>query len=230
MAHGWKKNSKKLQLDYFDVLMKQLSKSYDDRNYQNMISYLKEICDITAQTFSFNTYRYVWSQLSLLFSFQAYRYGSLPGKDITFLDSDSFKDIYSAFDALQDLFTDVFDSFPHLEIKSNNPHINNALKYIVNNIDSDTSLAKVAKEIHLSASYLSYLFQKEFGRTYVDLTNELRIKFAAKLLSKSAKVYEAAQQVGFDNSKYFSKLFKKYVGVTPQEYKKQSSSGTLGRE
>ena len=59
--------------------------------------------------------------------------------------------------------------------------------------------------------------------TITEYINQLRIKKAVELLDNSNMfVYEVAENVGIDDSAYFSELFKKYIGVSPKNYKKEN--------
>jgi two-component system response regulator YesN len=69
------------------------------------------------------------------------------------------------------------------------------------------------------------MFKKELGKNFVDYLNEIRIEKAKELLKDvQYKAYEIAEMVGIPDAHYFSKLFKKYVGVTPTEYREMQSS------
>jgi two-component system response regulator YesN len=64
------------------------------------------------------------------------------------------------------------------------------------------------------------MFKKEQGINFVDYLNELRINKAKELLADARyKTYEVAQAVGVPDSHYFSKLFRKYAGMTASEYR-----------
>ncbi|MNR63101.1 HTH-type transcriptional activator Btr [compost metagenome] len=64
------------------------------------------------------------------------------------------------------------------------------------------------------------LFKKEMGQTISDFVQDTRIRRARKLLQDpNIKIYEVADQVGIQTSAYFTYLFKKTVGCTPQEYR-----------
>jgi two-component system response regulator YesN len=70
------------------------------------------------------------------------------------------------------------------------------------------------------------MFKKELNINFVDYLNELRIKKAKELLMDvKYKTYEVAEAVGISDAHYFSRLFKKYVGMTPTEYKDGQKSG-----
>lgn len=102
--------------------------------------------------------------------------------------------------------------------KSNNL-INSAKEFILEHIDTKLTLNSVANYLSISPSYLSYLFKKECNRNFVDYINQLKIEKACNLLNKKQYlIYEIAYMLGFDNAYYFTKIFRKYKGVTPKEY------------
>jgi|GEM_PF-650884 len=98
----------------------------------------------------------------------------------------------------------------------------NAKKIIEKNFAGDISLEQVAKHVHLSPAYLSELFKKETGMSFIDYKTIIRIEQAKKLLSTpSMNIAEVSAKVGYSDPKYFSKLFKKITGKTIFEYKKE---------
>lgn len=99
--------------------------------------------------------------------------------------------------------------------------LNQAKDYIDNHyMDFDCSLSSVAKSIHISPSYLSLIFKKEAGITFVNYLTLLRIRQAKQLLSSTdLMVYEVSTSVGYENYSYFSTVFKKATGLSPREYR-----------
>lgn len=98
--------------------------------------------------------------------------------------------------------------------------LQNAMSYIHKHYSDQVTLKDVAEYTYVSTYYLSRMFKKDLGKNFVDYLNEIRIEKAKELLnSVEYKTYEVAGLVGISNSHYFSKLFKKYVGMTPTEYK-----------
>ena len=93
--------------------------------------------------------------------------------------------------------------------------------YIKNNYhDSSLSLNSAAQQVFISPAYLSILFKRELGTTFIDYVTTLRLEKAKELLSIGGmKTYEAAAKVGYNDPQYFSNCFKKYTGCTPSEYK-----------
>lgn len=82
-------------------------------------------------------------------------------------------------------------------------------------------IAELAQAVYLSPNYLSRVFKRETGRTVTDYLIEVRIDRAKTLLRSelSLKTYEVGELVGYPDPVYFTKLFKKIVGVTPKSYR-----------
>jgi len=84
------------------------------------------------------------------------------------------------------------------------------------------TVKQMASELHLSGRYLSDLLKQETGKTAIDLIHIFLISEAKNLLKAADNnVAEIAYTLGFDHPPYFSRLFKKEVGITPNQYKKQ---------
>lgn len=86
----------------------------------------------------------------------------------------------------------------------------------------DFSLQEAADEVNLSVQYLSKLFRKEMGVTFVDYLTSVRIRKSIDLFQEEdLKIYEIAEKVGYATQHYFSNVFKKNLGVSPAEYRKR---------
>lgn len=95
-----------------------------------------------------------------------------------------------------------------------------ALEYIQNHYTDELTLQQVANHIHISRNYFSILFKRFYKQNFIDYVIDLRINRAKKLLQHtSLKVYEVADQSGFKDVKYFSKLFKKMTGYSPGDFR-----------
>jgi two-component system response regulator YesN len=94
------------------------------------------------------------------------------------------------------------------------------LEYVTRNYSSDLSLDQVAEAAGLSASYLSLIFKEISGANFVDFINQYRVEKAKQLLATGKmSIAEVALQVGYSNSNTFIKVFKKYEGVTPGQFR-----------
>ncbi|SHJ05511.1 two-component system, response regulator YesN [Clostridium cavendishii DSM 21758] len=111
----------------------------------------------------------------------------------------------------------------YIRDKSNNSSgriISRVKKFINDNYNKDLNLEELAALVYISPSYLSNLFKVSTGKTITDYITEVRIDMAKEYIKNSnMKMYEVAETVGYNNIYYFSKIFKKHVGVSPLRYK-----------
>ncbi len=95
-----------------------------------------------------------------------------------------------------------------------------AKNYICENYNKDISLDDVSREVNISPYYFSKLFKEETGENFIEYVTAIRIEEAKNLLNTSRmSMKEICAQVGYSDPNYFSRIFKKTVGVTPTEYK-----------
>lgn len=93
-------------------------------------------------------------------------------------------------------------------------------EYINLHVDEAITLDKAAGICNINKCYLSSIFKKETGQNFIDYVNEQKMKKAEELIKiKRLKTYEAASMVGISDESYFSKLFKKYIGINPSAMK-----------
>ncbi len=98
--------------------------------------------------------------------------------------------------------------------------IDRAKDYIDSNYQNDISLDDVSREIDISPYYFSKVFKEATGENFIDYLTGLRIDKAKELLeSTDMSMKEICVEVGYSNPNYFSRIFKKIVGVSPTEYK-----------
>lgn len=94
--------------------------------------------------------------------------------------------------------------------------------YIRQNYNQDISLNSLSEQFYLHSNYLSRLFKEKTGKNFIDYLIEVRMEKAKELLqSTDHKIIEICAMTGYDNPRYFSKLFKLYTGMTPREYREQ---------
>jgi two-component system response regulator YesN len=95
-------------------------------------------------------------------------------------------------------------------------------RFIEDRIAGDVSLQTIADYVGLHPVYLSSLYKQETKENISDFIMRYRMEKAGVLLrTTDIKIYELASQLGFQNPPYFSKLFKHYYRVTPQEYRER---------
>lgn len=89
-------------------------------------------------------------------------------------------------------------------------------------LDQELTLAQLSQAMELSQSSLSTVFRQCTGHAPMDFFTRLKIKEACKLLRSDGYIYETAQQLGYQDPYYFSRVFKKVVGMSPRNYQKSA--------
>ena len=112
-----------------------------------------------------------------------------------------------------------------------NKHVTNVIRYMSKHLEDNLSLEDIVVEFDLSKSYLNAIFQKYTQHAPMDFFINLKMKKACRLLRVTdSYVYEVAQQLGYSDQYYFSRIFKKVVGMSPKEYKHNDSIHFRGVE
>ena len=96
-----------------------------------------------------------------------------------------------------------------------------AYNYVLDHIESRIGLQEAAEYVGVSKGYLSIIFKREYGQNFIDFINRTKIEHACLLLEKKElMVMEIAYRLGYENAYYFSKVFRKYMGMSPTDYQK----------
>ena len=102
------------------------------------------------------------------------------------------------------------------------PMTNKCIKRIIEKLPDKITLDDLASDLHISAKYLSALFNKETGMSITDFMQNIRISEAKKLLVNTDLSYlEISNMLNFCSQSYFNNLFKKKEGMTPKEYREK---------
>lgn len=98
--------------------------------------------------------------------------------------------------------------------------ISKASHYIENNLAHEISITEISNHLNVSDGHLSRSFKKNTGYTVLEYITLLRIKKAVLILQlPTTRISEVASAVGFNDPKYFSHIFRKYVGITPTDFR-----------
>lgn len=213
----------------FDGIDKVLCNTIKTGNEEDVVHILGQINDKVIQTNLDPEYikTFYWN---LIYEINMIR---ISIKNLEVQDKDLSHDISSLYKLidnatqvkeLQDLLEDVAMSVVHRINRYNKKNINQilqkAMDYICENYTMSITLNELAEHTYVSTYYLSRMFKKELGKNFVEYLNEVRIDKAKELLKDNKyKTYEVAELVGIQDPHYFSKIFKKYVNMTPTEYK-----------
>jgi two-component system response regulator YesN len=113
---------------------------------------------------------------------------------------------------------------PQSSIDYTNNIVKTTREYLENHYADDISLEDMAEQVNISPQYFSKLIKKTTGFNFIDWLSMLRVKKAKELLTNSnLTVKEVCFMVGYKDPNYFSRIFKKRIGITPSEYIKTSS-------
>ncbi len=141
------------------------------------------------------------------------RHGYLP----TVMNIDNMHDLYEWFD---EKITYCATHIMNKNSETSNEVVETAKSYIEANFNKNLSLEDVSRQVNISSYYLSRIFKETTGENFIDYLTNLRIERAKELISKTQySMKEICNMCGYADPNYFSKSFKKNVGVTPTEYR-----------
>lgn len=139
--------------------------------------------------------------------------------------------------AQKDLFEDiciwivkVLDAFLDTVYESrnikNSKLLGDALDYIREHYKENLSLESISQKIFISPYYLSHLFKEELGITFLEYLTRIRMEEAKRLLKdQNVTINAISSEVGYDDPGYFSKVFKKNTGLSPNQYRRNAGKG-----
>lgn len=148
---------------------------------------------------------------------------SLWGKHIQpYEDVSRMDNLLELKDYLKSLMEKVIDKIHRLNEKKANMLIMQIQEYIQQNMhNANLSLSVIARQFYISPSHLCRLFKQETKQTVVEYITKVRMECAAKLLKETnLKVYRIGEKVGINDPNYFSTIFKKFTGLSVNEFRK----------
>ncbi len=132
-----------------------------------------------------------------------------------------FYSISGAFNYLSEIFEMLLKRCCEEKEDQNTQPIRETQLYIEEHYMEPVKLEEIARHVGLNETYLSSIFKKQMGKSLIDYLTYTRVQHAKELLiNRNKSVNEIAEEVGFNDAKYFTKRFKKYTGVSPNEYRK----------
>jgi AraC-like DNA-binding protein len=98
------------------------------------------------------------------------------------------------------------------------------LKYVENNYMEKITIADIAATVDYSESHFMRYFKETMGISFIGYLKDYRLTVAARLLASSdSSVLDIASEVGFDNLSYFNRAFKQKYGMTPRQFREEST-------
>lgn len=136
-----------------------------------------------------------------------------------------------AINLLERLLIRCFEETPENRIKPVDQRIEEACQYLSKNLAEEINLEKMAKHVCLSPSRLAHLFREQMGVNIVRWREDQRMILAKHLLQSTClPIAKIASMVGYDDQMYFSRVFRKRVGASPSEFRKNSALSPTCRE
>ncbi len=144
-------------------------------------------------------------------------------------DSSSYFEIIQQFKTIDDLsiwlFTTmekIVDSVFKYSEEKHAHIIRKTISYLNENYNKKITLEDVAKRIYLSPVYFSRIFKQETGTTFIHVLNTIRIERSCELIwTDRYRLTDIALMCGFEDQSYFTKVFKRVMGISPMQYKIQ---------
>jgi two-component system response regulator YesN len=130
---------------------------------------------------------------------------------------------------MKDIFINKLESLQNLIIKlecvrTDSEIVNRMCSCVLESIDCEVSLKSVSERLFMNRTYLSEVFRQKTGIQFVEYLTMIKMERAKILLvERRLKTYEIAEKLGFKDIEYFSRLFKKFTGIPPAEYRQTNT-------
>lgn len=119
----------------------------------------------------------------------------------------------------------MLENVPSAAFNAFNPLIENIKNYIESNLEFDIKITQIAKTFQYNEQYIGRLFKKKTQMSFSNYISKQRIERAKILLKETDdSVIDIAFKVGFNNVTYFNRIFKKYLNITPSEFRLQNTT------
>jgi AraC-like DNA-binding protein len=103
-------------------------------------------------------------------------------------------------------------------------YVRQAIRYIHQHYDGELQVKDIAAAVSVHPGYLHRIFKRQTGTSVLDYVTAYRVDKAKMLLAKSdVPISDIADYIGLNSRQYFSAIFKKRTGLTPQEYRRQAA-------
>lgn len=207
----------KKQHEFKECIVKQLLKA-DEETFQTIDIFFKELTKNT---------KFISTQVVKKYTFDliSYIHYSIQPDDLTQYTAAVERMVYSSdihqLKAILKEYCDEIIFSIHHQADMRSPIVQNVLSYIHAHYDQGLSLKTLGQQFHVNAIYLGQLFQKELGVVFSEYLNRIRLEKAKELLKTTHyRAGEIGKRVGYSDTTYFYKQFKKTVGTTPSEWRK----------
>lgn len=226
---GYGYNCRKEELDEIKNIgiLKDMEQAVKNGNQKEAVSILNEVLELSADRYigRWEEYYELCYQIVLIVrkyttrdmvSEEAYR----KMEEITYEQLAALPSLKELRTKMRELLECVSASAKRRQDRTYSKPVKESIELIEKHYSQNLSLEEICAKIAVSKNYFCYLFKRETGMSLWNYLTVVRLQHAKKLLEETElKSYEIAFQVGYDNPSYFSKIFKKYENMTPNEYR-----------
>ncbi|MEN6316879.1 MAG: response regulator [Clostridiaceae bacterium] len=133
---------------------------------------------------------------------------------------------------LKNLITSAINTIGRIQNKKVNQAVRQVVDYLQENLsNSELSLTNTARVFYMNASYLSRIFKQETGQTFIEYLTKERMEKAISLMKETdLKAYQIAEKVGIVDPHYFGICFKKFTGMSVNDFKREDTDRMLRRK
>lgn len=181
-------------------------KKREETNGHELLQMTKEVCNLYIMTMRNN--KFLIEEGDTFF-------------DNFNLNANNYGSVNSLFNYLSTTiissFEKVIDDKKQLDTKP----IREAKQYMQQNYNNPITLEEVSERVGFNTTYFCSLFKKDTGSTFLEYLSEIRLNKAKNLLKETNfNVAAICEQVGYSDVKHFTKIFTKFTGLKPNEYRK----------
>lgn len=194
-------------------------RSFVDKYFQMDKAVLPESY-IKSLTFS------IVNMLAVVMTESGYSFADVFGSDVIIWEKlGRYKTIVNVRQWLLNLFKALRDYLADRNSSRSSKLVEAVKQIIRDRYHEQITVEDISKAVYLSQSYANSIVKKETGKSIFDYLLEYRLEMAKKLLmDPESKVSVVSESVGYENKSYFSLMFKKYVGLSPSEFKARCTS------
>lgn len=217
------------------ITAEEIYRMIQQKNKEEIASCIAILKDAIQKEDFFSYLWYIKNMFEAMSAYEKILTETKSGRKFSLIENSAsynFKNPNELVDFIEYKLEEIQFFFREKEKKSYSNLVSNAIHVIREKYgDAELSLAVVANEIMISASWLSTKFKEEVGIGVSDYINNIRINQAKNIMERDdCMIYEISEKVGFTSSQYFSKIFKENVGLTPNQYRRNMVSSENRKE
>lgn len=122
---------------------------------------------------------------------------------------------------IRKIISNVIENIQKSRENQNIGPVEQAKQWILSHLDEDVTVKKIADQVYMNPTYFCKYFKIQTGETILDFVTRTRIERAKRLFHENPniKLQDVCDKIGYQDTKYFSRLFKQWVGQTPSQYR-----------